>query len=238
MSASSHPVSVKAALQQSCQSEFVAWLEIFAAWALIEMTIWTSGKTQLHLFWISALFIIASTIAHRPSLRDIGLGQQGLRSSFWVIPGAIALAGAAVFLAWEEGTLHPLFGAISVATHSSGYFIWAVFQQFILQGYFFLRLEKLVSTRFAVFAGAGLFCLVHIPNPVLVVVCLVAGWVACEIFRRNRNIYAIGIAHAILGLTIAITVPDHLQRHMRVGIGYYHYHVAAAVPPVPSLHQR
>lgn len=206
------------------RSEFIAWLEFFAAWALIEMTIWTSGKTQLRLFWISALFIIVSTMAHRPSLRDVGLGRTGLLSSAWVIPAAVALSGAAVLLAWEEGTLHPLFGAIGIAAHSSAYFIWAVFQQFILQSYFFLRLEKLVSTRFAVFASAGLFCLVHIPNPVLVAVCLVAGWLACEIFRRNRNIYAIGVAHAILGLTIAITVPDHLQRHMRVGIGYYHYH--------------
>ena len=222
---SSHSVPLKTAIQQGRRSEIIAWLEIFTAWGLIEMTIWTSGKTQSRLFWLSALFIIASTTAHRPSLRDIGLGRPGLRSSFWVIPAAIALAAAAVFLAWEEGTLHPLFGVVGVATHSSGYFIWAVFQQFILQSYFFLRLEKLVSTRFAVFASAGLFCLVHIPNPVLVVVCLVAGWVACEIFRRNRNIYAIGVAHAILGLTIAITVPDHIHRHMRVGIGYYHYHV-------------
>ena len=206
------------------RSEFVSWLEVFAAWALIEMTIWTTGKTQQRLFWISALFIIVSTMVHRPRLRDIGLGRPGLLSSAWVIPAAFALAGVAVLLAWEAGTLHPLFGAIGIAAHSSGYAVWAVFQQFILQSYFFLRLEKLVSTRFAVFASAGLFCLVHIPNPVLVAVCLVAGWLACEIFRRNRNIYAIGVAHAILGLTIAITVPDHIQRHMRVGIGYYHYH--------------
>ena len=221
-----NPVPQSTANPRSRRSEFIAWLEVFAAWGLIEMTIWTSGKTQWRLFWISALFIIGSTMVHRPSLRDIGLGRRGLRSSFWVIPAAIALACAAVLLAWEAGTLHPLFGVVGVATHSSAYFIWAVFQQFILQSYFFLRLEKLVSARFAVFACAGLFCLVHIPNPVLVAVCLFAGWLACEIFRRTRNIYAIGVAHAILGLTIAVTVPDHIQRHMRVGIGYYHYHQA------------
>lgn len=211
-------------VRRSQRSEFLAWLEIFAAWGLIELTIWTSGKTQLRLFWISALFIIASTIAHRPTLRGIGLGLAGLSSSLWVVPAAGALAGAAMLLAWEAGTLHPLFGAIGIATHSTAYIVWAIFQQFILQSYFFLRLEKLMPARFAVAAAAGLFCLVHIPNPVLVAVCLVAGWMACEIFRRNRNIYALGVAHAILGLTIAITVPDHIQRHMRVGIGYYHYH--------------
>lgn len=212
--------------QSTKLSGWISLLEIFAAWGLIEMTIWTSGKTQLRLFWISAVFIIASTVAHRPRPAEIGLGRRGLRSSLWVVPAALVLASAAVLLAWEAGTLHPLFGSSRIAAHSSGYFVWAVFQQFILQSYFFLRLEKLISTRWAVVLSAALFCLVHIPNPVLVVVCLFAGWFACEVFRRNRNIYALGVAHAILGLTIAVTVPDHIQRHMRVGLGYYHYHQA------------
>jgi len=203
---------------------FIYLLEIFTAWALIEATIWHSGKPQSRLFWISFLFIVISTIVHRPKLNEIGLSLRGLRSSLWVIPCAIAVSSAAVLLAWAAGTLHPLFGAIAQARHSTGYAIWAVLQQFILQSYFFLRFEKLVSTRSAILLSAGLFCLAHIPNPVLLVTCLIAGCLACEIFRRNRNIYALGVAHAILGLTIAITVPDDIQRHMRVGIGYYHYH--------------
>jgi membrane protease YdiL (CAAX protease family) len=109
--------------------------------------------------------------------------------------------------------------------------VWAIFQQFILQSYFYLRLEKLISARAAVLLSAGLFCLVHIPNPVLIAVCLVAGYLACEVFRRNRNIYALGVAHAVLGLTIAVTVPDDIQRHMRVGIGYYHYHAQRVIAP-------
>lgn len=211
--------------------QYVLLLEILVGWSLIEATIWNSGTTQLHLFWVSAIFILASTVAHRPRMRDLGLGLQGLRASLWVIPAAIVLSSAAVLLAWAAGTLHPLFGLIGIATHSTGYSIWAVFQQFILQSFFFLRFEKLVSTRAAVLLSAGLFCLAHIPNLVLIGVCLFAGCVACEIFRRNRNIYALGVAHAILGLTIAITVPDNVHRHMRVGIGYYHYHVHALTPP-------
>ena len=210
---------------------FIYLFEIFATWTLIEATIWTSGKTQSRLFWASFAFIIVSTIAHGPKLDEIGLSLRGLRSSLWVIPFAIAVASAAVLLAWAAGTLHPLFGAVAQARHSTGYAIWAVLQQFILQSYFFLRFEKLVSTRSAVLLSAGLFCLAHIPNPVLLVTCLIAGCLACEIFRRNRNIYALGVAHAILGLTIAITVPDDIQRHMRVGIGYYKYHAQRAILP-------
>lgn len=211
--------------------QFVLLLEVLVAWTLIEATIWNTGKTQSRLFWISALFILVSTIAHRPQLKDLGLGLRGLRTSLWVIPAAVVLSGAAVLLAWAAGTLHPLYGLIGIATHSTAYSVWAIFQQFILQSFFFLRFEKVVSNRAAVLLSAGLFCLAHIPNLVLVSVCLVAGWLACEVFRRNRNIYALGVAHAILGITIAVTVPDDIHRHMRVGIGYYHYHVRAVTPP-------
>ena len=219
------------AIRRNPHAEFISWVEIFATWALIEATIWSSGRVQVRLFWISAFFIVATTIAHRPKLSEIGLGWHGLRSSLWVIPASLAVSSAAMLLAWAAGTLHPLFGMIDKAMHSTGYSVWAIFQQFILQSYFFIRLERLISSRAAVALSAGLFCLVHIPNPVLVTVCLMAGWCACEIFRRNRNIYALGVAHAILGLTIAVTVPDDIQRHMRVGIGYYHYHAPRAIPP-------
>ncbi|HJX00138.1 MAG TPA: CPBP family intramembrane glutamic endopeptidase [Terriglobales bacterium] len=218
-------------LKRNPHSDFIAWVEIFTTWSLIEATIWSVGRIQVRLFWMSAFFIVATTIAHRPKLNEIGLGIRGLRASLWIIPASLVLSSAALLLAWAAGTLHPLFGMIDKAVHSTGYSVWAIFQQFILQSYFFLRLEKLISSRAAVVLSAGLFCVIHVPNPVLVTVCLIAGWCACEIFRRNRNIYALGVAHAILGLTIAVTVPDDIQRHMRVGIGYYRYHSHAVLLP-------
>lgn len=199
-------------------------VEVLVSWTLIEATLWTSGQLQLRLFWISAAFIVITTVVHRPSLTVLGLGLRGLRASLWVIPAILLIAIVAVEIASIVGTLHPLFGIRNAVWHSTSYIVWAIFQQFILQSYFFLRLERLVnSDRLAAVLSAGLFALVHLPNPVLVGVCLVAGWCACEIFRRHRNIYALGVAHAILGLTIAITVPDQVQRHMRVGVGYLHY---------------
>ena len=216
-------------IESSPLSRLITWFEILAAWALIEATIWTSRPIQLRLFWVATMFVIFTTLIHRPRLQELGLGLRGLSSSLWVIPAAVILASLAVFLAWTAGTLHPLFGVLGIATHSTAYGIWAVFQQFLLQSYFFLRFERLLSTRVAALLSPALFCFVHIPNPVLVAVCIVAGWVACEVFRRHRNIYALGVAHAILGLTIAVTVPNDIQRHMRVGIGYYHYHVQGAV---------
>ncbi len=73
-------------------------------------------------------------------------------------------------------------------------------------------------------AAAGLFSLAHLPNPVLTPVTLVWGIAACILFLRYRNIYTLGLAHGILGLCVAVIVPDSIQHHMRVGIGYYRYH--------------
>jgi hypothetical protein len=50
------------------------------------------------------------------------------------------------------------------------------------------------------------------------------GLVFCELFRRYRNIYLLGIVHAALGLTVAARLPDNLLHHMRVGIGFLTYH--------------
>jgi hypothetical protein len=32
------------------------------------------------------------------------------------------------------------------------------------------------------------------------------------------------VVHAMLGLTIAMTMPDSVLHHMRVGMGYLRYH--------------
>src|SRR5262249_61042645 len=85
------------------------------------------------------------------------------------------------------------------------------------------RFESLLGNgRKAVLACAILFAIVHIPNPVLTVATFAGGLLFCEVFRRYRNIYAIGIAHALLGIALAVSFPSALHHDMRVGIGFLH----------------
>jgi membrane protease YdiL (CAAX protease family) len=94
----------------------------------------------------------------------------------------------------------------------------------LLQGFFLLRLLRLTpGPRSAAFAAAGLFALAHLPNPVLAPLTLVWGFASCLVFLRYRNLYPLAIAHAIFGITIAITVPGPIVRNMRVGLGYLRY---------------
>jgi len=53
---------------------------------------------------------------------------------------------------------------------------------------------------------------------------LVWGFASCLVFLRYRNLYPLAIAHAIFGISIAITVPGPVVRNMRVGLGYLRYH--------------
>ena len=103
------------------------------------------------------------------------------------------------------------------------YAVWALVQEFVLQSFFYLRLESLLGSKWAVPTAAVLFGEAHIPNYVLTVTSFAAGLFFCEMFRRYRNIFPLGLVHAALGLTIAASLPDRWLHHMRVGLGYLTY---------------
>jgi membrane protease YdiL (CAAX protease family) len=63
----------------------------------------------------------------------------------------------------------------------------------------------------------------HLPNPLLTVLSFLGALFFCTMFRRYRNLYALGVVHAVLGLTIAASFPDCVLHHMRVGVGYFMY---------------
>jgi len=68
-----------------------------------------------------------------------------------------------------------------------------------------------------------LFAAPHVPSPLLTGLSLIGGLLFCEMFRRYRNIFPLGLIHAAIGLTIAASLPDSLLHHMRVGLGYLLY---------------
>jgi hypothetical protein len=199
--------------------------EFSVGYAFILAAIWTLNPWQRWFYWIAIAWIVVTTWMQRPTWKQLGLGLPGLVRSLWVVGVALILAGFAVYTANRLHSLHRLHGPTRLVSHVWGYLIWAVMQQFLLQIYFLVRLMRLLPGKVApIVAAAGLFSLAHLPNPVLTPVTLVWGIAACVLFLRYRNIYALGIAHGILGLCVAVIVPDSIQHHMRVGIGYYRYH--------------
>jgi Type II CAAX prenyl endopeptidase Rce1-like len=200
-------------------------VEFGVGYGLILAAIWTMYPWQRGFYWAAIAWILLTTCMHRPTWKALGLGLPGLLRSIWVVVVAALLAILAVYTAGRMHTLHRLHGPKSLVMHFWGYMIWAVMQQFLLQIYFLVRLMRILPGKVApVIAAAGLFSLAHLPNPVLAPVTMVWGIIACVLFLRYRNIYTLGLAHGILGVCVAMIVPDSLQHHMRVGIGYYRYH--------------
>jgi hypothetical protein len=156
--------------------------------------------------------------------RLAGVRTGGFLRSLWFVGVAVSLAAAAVLLASEMHTLHAPHGMLLLVESFWGYALWSFLQQFMLQCLFLRRLlQVLPDKRLAVVAAACLFALAHLPNPLLTAMTLVWGVVSCMVFLRYRNLYTVGIVHAVLGICVAVTVPGPMQHGMRVGLGYRHY---------------
>ncbi len=205
--------------------------ELVIGYGLILATIWTPNPAQRILYWVAFAWIAITAILRRKVVETHGLGYRGLLPSLWIIGAAIVLSLAGIALARHLHTLHPLYGPLPVVTHLAGYALWALMQQFILQVYVLTRLLRLGLRRTPAIALATiLFAAAHIPNPILVALTFMWGSASCALFLRYRNLYPLALAHGILGMTLAVTVPNTIARHMRVGLGYLEY--ARQHPPV------
>ena len=199
-------------------------VEVTVGFILILTAVWTPLHVQRIIFWLAFSWILSTTLLARNHRDELGLGLSGLYSSLWVLGAALILAIFDLLLSTRFGALHPLYGPVPIGRHMWGYMIWAVLQQFVLQDFFLLRLLRLLPSRSAaVVAAAMLFSIAHIPNPLLTIATLAWGTAACFLFLKYRNLYVLGIAHGILGLCIAISVPNAIHHHMRVGLGYLRY---------------
>lgn len=199
-------------------------LELSVGYALILLVIWTLNPLQRWLYWVALAWILLVTALSFDGWKAMGLSLSGLWPSLWVVGVALLAAAVAVALAGSFHTLHSPHGPVMFIKRFWGYGIWALLQQFLLQDVFLLRLLRLVpGKKVAVLGAAGLFALAHLPNPILMPAALLWGLVSCSIFLKYRNVYTLGMAHAIFGICIAVTIPGPVDHNMRVGRGYSTY---------------
>jgi hypothetical protein len=211
----------------------LALLELCVGYGLILATVWTPRPTQSWLWWASVLWISASTSWSFPGWAAMGFRRGGFVASLWVVALAALLSAAAVVAAIHLHTLRIPHTVSGWVLAWGGYTVWSFVQQFLLQGYFLFRMLRLLPRREgAAVTAAVIFSVAHLPNPLLTVVTLIWGTVACFVFLRCRNVYTLMLTHAILGVSLAITVPGPVIHNMRVGIGYLRYREPAKGKPV------
>jgi len=199
--------------------------EVVLIFAGILAYIWRWQYTHPHTWMALWALILVSHVLHRDTLRGLGLTRTGLRASAqWVLPVAILVYLPMLFYGFAHHRLALLYPTWQSLLSLAGYGSWCAFQQYLTQSYFHNRFMLVIRNRHVSSAlTAILFGAAHIPNLILTIATLVAGFIFAEAFARHRNIWPLALAQAVGGLLLAAVAPDALLHHMRVGPGYFFY---------------
>jgi hypothetical protein len=195
------------------------WVESGVAFGFIEAALWTGGYVQA-LWGMAALaFAFVMTAASARPAEELGLDPRNWVRGWWLVPAAAGLALLMIGGGYLSGTVHCPTRWNHPFVHAGLYMTWAVIQEFLLLSFLYVRLNAQIGW-YSMLATASLFSVAHIPNAALMAATFLLSLVLIAAFRRYRNLLAIGVSHAILGIALAMSMPDSIVHRMLVGKAY------------------
>ena len=196
-------------------------VETAASFASIMLYIWRLRFTAPRA-WVFILgFFILSHILRGERAANLGLGWGNFRECVETMaPALLLLALSLMALGVLLQTVRPIspeYGFMCLLAYCP----WGIFQQYLLNGYIANRLLAVSSARHVPLMAATLFAGAHLPNWFLMAVTFVTGYYSTKIFMRYRNIYFLGLAHAVIGTVLFVVIPDSISHHLTVGPGFF-----------------
>jgi len=187
------------------------------------MYIWRLQLGYPKSWMVLPIWLTASFVIHRDTPKTLGwradnLGAASRRAAI-VFGICIAAVGAIGFFL---GALQRMPEHFLDSHRFLGYFAFCLLQQIALNSYLMNRFLYAAETPWvAALLASVVFAVLHWPNPVLVPLTLVGGFLMCWLFARDRNILPLTLGQALLGGVVWWAFPLAWHHSMRVGPGYY-----------------
>jgi membrane protease YdiL (CAAX protease family) len=166
------------------------------------------------------IFLVVCHLRERPDRRALGLRFDNFMLVLGrLAPAIVGFVGVVVAIGFAAGSLNLGSRFLSMLV---GVPVWALLQHYLLLGFAHRRFRVLLGPgRPCILASTALFGLVHLPNPILTIVCTAGGFVWARQFERSPNLFAHALTHAIGSAFLANSLSRELLRNLVVGYRYF-----------------